>query len=162
MAQVSVGRLARRERQEPGDVVRSTASIHYTRPMQGSSWSTSLIWGRNHKTFDHRNSNSYLLESVLPFRKKNFVTGRIELVDKDELFTGDPELEERLAATAGSSFRIAAYTLGYTRDIGDFHNAELGLGANFSVYSIPGAIQPYYGQHPAGFNVFARLRLKPE
>jgi len=84
MMQVSVGRLARPERQEEGDVVRSTASIHYTRPMQGSSWSTSLIWGRNHKTLNRRDSNSYLLESVLPLSRKNFVTGRVELVDKDE------------------------------------------------------------------------------
>ncbi len=161
MAQVSLGRLARPERQEPGDVVRSTASIHYTRPMQGSSWSSSLIWGRNHKTLDHRDSNSYLLESVAPFRTRNFVTGRIELVDKDELFSDDPDLEERLARTAGSSFRIAAFTLGYTRDLGVFHGAETGLGFNFTTYSIPDAIRPYYGQHPAAFNVFARVRLKP-
>jgi hypothetical protein len=162
MAQVSLGRLARPERQEPGDVVRATASIHYTRPMQGSSWSSSLIWGRNHNTLDHRNANSYLIESVAPFRTRNFVTGRVELVDKDELFANDPELQDYLAKTAGSSFRIAAYTLGYTRDIGVFHDVETGLGANFTLYGIPSAIQPYYGRHPAGFNVFLRLRLKPE
>src|SRR5207247_3555537 len=46
MAQVSVGRIARPERQEPGDVVRSTASLHYTKPLSGGSWSSSLIWGR--------------------------------------------------------------------------------------------------------------------
>ncbi|HEV2689549.1 MAG TPA: hypothetical protein VGV35_13390 [Bryobacteraceae bacterium] len=162
MAQFSLGRIARPERQEPGDVVRTTASIHYTRPMQGSSWSTSLIWGRNHKTLDHRNLNAYLLESVLPFRRKNFVTGRIELVDKDELFSNEPALEEQLAHSAGNSFRIGAYTLGYTRDIGTFHNMQTGLGANFTVYTTPAAIKPYYGEHPAGFNVFARVRLNPK
>src|SRR5580704_14280567 len=67
-AQVSVGRLARPERQEPGDVVRSTASLQYTRPMQGSGWSRSFSWGRNHDTLDHRNSSAYLLESVVPYR----------------------------------------------------------------------------------------------
>jgi len=77
MGQFSVGRIANPERESPGDVVRATASIHYTRPMQGSSWSTSLIWGRNHEVIDHRNLNSYLLESVLPYRRKNFFTGRI-------------------------------------------------------------------------------------
>jgi hypothetical protein len=162
MAQVSVGRLARPEQQEPGDVVRSTASLQYTRPMQGSSWSTSLIWGRNHKTLDHRNSNSYLLESVAPYRTKNFFTGRIELVDKDELFSDRPDLEERLTATAGSTFRIGAFTLGYTRDIGVFHRAETGIGANFTAYSTPDAIKPYYGQHPVGINFYLRVRLKPE
>src|SRR5258708_23498257 len=126
MIEVSVGRLARPERQEEGDVVRSTASLHYTRPMLGSSWSTSLIWGRNHKTLNQRNSNSYLLESVLPFSRKNLVTGRIDLDDKDELI-------------AGQTLRIRAYTLGYTRDIGTFHNVQSGIGANFTSYSTPDA-----------------------
>ncbi len=53
MAQFSAGRLARPERQEPGDVVRTTASLHYSRPTEsGTSWSTSLIWGRNHADAD--------------------------------------------------------------------------------------------------------------
>jgi hypothetical protein len=160
MAQVSVGRLARPELQEPGDVVRSTASLHYTRPLQsGGQWSTSLIWGRNHKLLNRSNTNAYLLESVAPFRKKNFFTGRIELVDKDELFNDQPALAEQLARTVGSSFRIGAYTFGYTRDIGTFQKIETGLGANFTTYSVPGAIQPYYGAHPLGVNVYLRLRL---
>src|SRR5260370_4489700 len=51
MGQFSAGRLTRPERQEPGDVVRTTASLHYTRPLDaGNCWSTSLIWGRNHET----------------------------------------------------------------------------------------------------------------
>src|SRR5205823_4618150 len=87
MAQVSVGRLARPERQSPGDVVRSTASLHYTRPMAGAGWSSSLIWGRNHDTLTRRNLNSYLVESVLPVTRRNLLTGRAELVDKDELFS---------------------------------------------------------------------------
>jgi hypothetical protein len=160
MAQFSVGRIAKPEDQAPGDVVRSTASIHYTRPLQGASWSTSLIWGRNHQTLNHRNLNSYLLESVAPYRRKNFFTGRIELVDKDELFSDQPDLEAQLARTAGSTFRIAAYTAGYTRDIGVFKNVETGIGANFTAYTVPAAIQPYYGSHPVSVNIFARLRLK--
>jgi hypothetical protein len=147
MAQVSVGRIAQPERQEAGDVVRSTASLHYSR--QG--WSSSLIWGRNHKTLDKHDSNSYLAESVLPFHRKNFITGRVELVDKDELF------QDREAA----SYRIGAYTIGYTRDIGVFHNVETGLGANLTAYSSPDAIKPVYGDHPVGVNMFLRFRLKP-
>ena len=160
-AQVSVGRMAKPERQELGDVIRATASVQYTRPMQGSMWATSLIWGRNHDTFTEHNLNSYLVESVVPWRKKNFFTGRIELVDKDELFSDQPELEEQLARTAGSTFRIGAYTAGYTRDIGTFEKMETGIGANFSSYSTPDAIKPYYGSHPVAINIFLRLRLRP-
>ena len=46
----------------------------------------SLIWGRVHKTATGANLNGYLAESVARFRKVNYVTGRVELVDKDELF----------------------------------------------------------------------------
>jgi hypothetical protein len=162
MGQFSVGRIANPERESPGDVVRATASIHYTRPMQGSSWSTSLIWGRNHEVIDHRNLNSYLLESVLPYRRKNFFTGRIELVDKDELFSDQPDLEAQLDRTVGSTFRIGAYTVGYTRDIGTFHKLETGMGANFTSYSTPDAIKPYYGNHPISVNMYLRLRLNPK
>ena len=160
-AQVSAGRLTKPERQEPGDVIRATASIEYTRPMQGSDWAASAIWGRNHDTFTGHNLNSYLLESVAPWRKKNFFTGRIELVDKDELFSGQPDLEAQLDRTAGSTFRIGAYTAGYTRDIGTFHKIETGIGANFSTYSLPEAIKPYYGNRPVAVNFFLRLRLRP-
>src|SRR5947209_2754641 len=86
MAQFSAGRLTRPERQEEGDVVRTTASLAYSLPLaRGSSWSTSLIWGRNHQTATQHDLNSYLLETLYPASKRNFLTGRIQLVDKDEL-----------------------------------------------------------------------------
>jgi hypothetical protein len=159
-AQVSVGRLAKPERQEPGDVVRATASVQYARPVNGSTWASSLIWGRNHSTLTKRDTNSYLAESVYPLSRKNLITGRAELVDKDELFANDHELEEQLDRTYGSTFRIGAYTLGYTREIGTAWHISTALGFNGSLYSLPAAIKPYYGDRPAGLNVFARFRLR--
>jgi hypothetical protein len=150
-AQVSAGRIAHPEALEPGDQVRATASVQYSRPMPGGSWSTSLIWGRNHDTATFHNLNSYLAESVLPVTRRNFITGRFELVDKDEL---------DVDALLGRTFRIGEYTLGYTRDIDLFRHIETGVGANFTAYSLPGAIQPYYGTHPIGGNIFVRFRLR--
>ena len=83
------------------------------------------------------------------------------MVDKDELFADQPEIEEQLARTAGSTFRIQAYTVGYTRDIATVHDVETGVGANVTFYRIPTAIQPYYGERPWGVNVYLRFRLKP-
>jgi hypothetical protein len=156
-----VGRIAKPEALEPGDQIRATASLAYSRPMQGGSWSSSFIWGRNHYTATGRNLNSYLAESVVPIRQLNFITGRIELVDKDELFAAEPALQEQLDSAYGSTFRIGAYTIGYTRDIPLFRSVETGIGANFTEYSLPGAIKPYYGARPVGGNVFLRFRLKP-
>jgi hypothetical protein len=161
MAQASVGRLTHPEALEPGDVLRSTASLHYSRPMgSGKSWASSLIWGRNHETFTQRNLNSFLAESVLPIPGRNFLTGRFELVDKDELFSADPALEARIDRTYGSTFRIRAYTGGFTHDLPKLiPGVEAGIGANVSAYGLPSAIKPYYGDRPLGVNIFLRLRL---
>ena len=145
-AQVSVGRLTHPEALEPGDQLRSTGSVSYTK----AGWSSSVVWGRNHDTATHHDNNSYLAESVLTVAKNNFITGRFELVDKDELF----------APVLGLRFRIGAYTLGYTRDLKLFSYVETGIGANFSAYSLPDPIKPYYGNHPVGGNIFVRLRLR--
>jgi hypothetical protein len=162
LAQVSAGHLVSPERQEEGDVVRTTASVQYSRPLdRGTSWSTSLIWGRNHQTATRRNLNSWLLETLYPATRRNFLTARLEMVDKDELFATQPAIEESLARTAGSTFRIQAYTVGYTRDIATVHDVEAGIGANVSTYRIPAAIQPYYGERPWGVNIYLRFRLNP-
>ena len=50
--------------------------------------------------------------------------------------------------------------LGYTRDVSLFRNVETGIGANFTTYSLPDAIKPYYGDHPVGGNIFIRFRLR--
>ena len=160
-AQVSFGRIAHPEALEPGDQTRVTASVEYSKPMAGGAWSSSLIWGRTHSTATYRNLNSYLAESVLPVTRRNFITGRAELVDKDELFGDQPDLEQRIDTLYGSTFRIGAYTVGYTRDIDLFRRVETGIGANFTAYSLPDAIKPYYGNHPVGGNVFVRFRLRP-
>ena len=158
-AQVSAGRLAHPEALEPGDQVRVTASAAYTRPMRGSSWSSSLIWGRIHSTATLRNLNAYLAESALPVTRRNFLTGRAELAAKDDLFADTPALEQRLDLLYGSTFRIGAFTIGYRRELGVFRHVSTGIGANFTAYTLPAAIQPYYGAHPVGGNIFLRFQL---
>ena len=161
-AQVSAGRLANPEALEHGNVVRTTASVEYVMPRPGGNWwATSLIWGRNWKTAGKYGSNAVLAETVIPFRDKNFLTGRYEWSQRDELFAADPAREEQLLATNGARwFDVSAYTIGYTRDLGTFHSAEIGLGANLAMYGIPDAIKPDYGDHPLGGNVYLRVRLK--
>lgn len=144
-AQLSAGRLTHPERRAPGDQTRITASLAYTRPT-GSS--TSLIWGRTHDTATQRNLNSYLAESVVSLHRVNFLTARIELVDKDELLP------------SGRTFRIGAYTVGYTRDFRLLRDLETGIGANFTAYTLPAALQLVYGGHPTGASIFLRIRLR--
>jgi hypothetical protein len=81
-------------------------------------------------------------------------------VDKDELFADDHTLEHEIAERYGSTFRIGAYTIGYTRDIALFRYLQTGIGANVEFYTLPSPLKPYYGNHPIGGNVFLRVRLK--
>jgi hypothetical protein len=53
-------------------------------------------------------------------------------VDKDALFSNDPVLEDHLDSIYGSTFRIGAYTFGFTREIDLFPHIETGIGANFT------------------------------
>jgi hypothetical protein len=141
MAQVSAGHLTNPERNEPGNITRVTASVAYTR----GGWSSSFIWGRNIKPAS--TADAWLVETVLPFRRRNYFTARAEVVDKDELLV--PGIH-----------RIQAYTAGYTRDIGTFKHVQPGLGANLTAYAIPDVLHPTYGAHPYGVNVYLRLNLK--
>ncbi len=115
--------------------------------MASRSWSSSLIWGRTHNTATQHNLNSYLAESVLPLSTRDLITGRFELVDKDEL----RQRHHR---------RIGAYTLGYTRDVHLLAHVATGIGANFTAYSLPASLKFYYGDHPLGGNIFVRFRLQ--
>ncbi len=162
VAQVSAGRLTHPEALEPGDITRTTASVEYVVPRPHSNWwATSLVWGRNSKIAERYGSNAVLAETVVPFKEKNFISGRYEWSQRDELFASNPALQQQLDAETGSHiFNINAYTVGYTRDIGTFYNVQTGVGANVSAYGIPAAIKPYYGDHPMGFNVYLRIRLK--
>ncbi len=151
--QFSAGRLTRPEALEPGNQVRETASITYVRPYLQGEWASSLIWGRVHNTATGVNLNGYDAESVVRFRGINYVTGRIELVDKDELFGPGSPLQ-------GQTFRIGAYTVGYTRDFYFLRRIVTGLGSNFTTYSMPDPVHQYYGQHPVAVLVFLRFRLR--
>jgi hypothetical protein len=146
--QISAGRLNKPEALEPGDQVRTSASATYNRPYARGNWATSAIWGRVHKTAGGDNLDGYTLESVARLAEKNYFTGRIEVVDKDELLPG------------GQVFRIGAYTGGYTRDFYFLPGIATGLGANFTTYSMPAALHPYYGERPVAVWIFLRFKLR--
>jgi hypothetical protein len=163
IAQVSVGRLSHPEAQEIGDVVRTTSSLEYIKPLHsGNSLAVSGIWGQNYKLAEHDRTNSLTAELVLPLSKRDFITGRYEWSQRDELFNNNPALAQAVAeATGEETFAIHAFTLGYTRDIPVLCNVQTGLGANVSTYAFDSALQPYYGSHPFGVNMYLRVRLKP-
>jgi hypothetical protein len=139
-AQISTGHLRHPEAAEPGNVQRTTASISNSGTISVGRIDTSLIFGHNSRT-DGPSTSSWLAESVLHFGGVHYVTGRAELVEKDELLPG-------------RVFRVSALTLGYTHDV----IPHLGVGGNVTVYSMPSALRDAYGSRPHSTYVFARVR----
>ena len=105
-AQISTGHLKKPEELELGDIQRTTASITYNLPMPDGFWASSIIYGRNHKELEDLSVDSFLFETLWQFQRANNVTGRFEVIDKEELFANDPVLQEQLELTAGESFGL--------------------------------------------------------
>jgi hypothetical protein len=151
--QVSRGHLSRPEINHPdeqqGDVDRTTASVSHNRRLPRGNWSTTFAWGRNEQDDGH--SDGFLLESNYNWAERNYLFGRIERVDKDELFRDpDPRADQR--------FNVNAFSLGYARDIGRSKSFETALGAMATVYAKSSALDRVYGDFPVGVQLFLRIR----
>ena len=118
---------------------------------------TSFVWGQNHRLGERRRTNAALAETVVPFSRKNFVTGRFEWSQREELFEYKRQVTR---ATGRRAFNVTGYTAGYTRDIGAFRNLQAGVGANVTTSGIDAAFKPFYGDRPWVVNTFLRFRLK--
>jgi hypothetical protein len=153
-AQFSTGHLKDPEEHEPGDIHRTTASITNYTPLSKGSWATSLIWGHNRKVDIDRHLNSYGIETLYHFKNKNYLSGRLEIVDKDELFPHSDEMER---PEITDIFRITALTLGYARDFDLIPGFRTGIGANIALYSFPSSIEPFYGDNPKSFLFYFRF-----
>jgi hypothetical protein len=148
-AEYSIGYLVKPEALEPGNQWRQTASVEYNKPLAHGNWATTTVWGRVHKTDTGADLNSYLLESTLNFRERDYAFSRLELVDKDELFPQAP---------VHPWYRIGAYTFGGERDLIHNHAWQLGMGADVTIYSKPALLDAAYGNFPVSFQIFLRLR----
>lgn len=154
MAQVSTGRLHHPEALEAGDEERTTASVEYA----AGEHAASVIWGRDYKTDGHYAVNAVTVEGVTPVAKKNYVTGRIEWSQRDELFAANPAI----VAALPRWIDMTAFTGGYTRWVGRWHDADFAIGANATGYKVDdlSAITSVYGMRQWGVSVYLRARLK--
>jgi hypothetical protein len=115
------------------------------------------VWGRNKNLPDGEVFNSYLAEARLRFAGRNAVWTRIENVDRSNelLLAGNPAppgFEDHFLA------RVQAYSVGYDRDILVTARTRTALGAQVTVYGVPGVLQPIYGDVPVGVAMFVRFR----
>jgi hypothetical protein len=146
---------------------RQTASIMYNRPFgatrsdgtSSSNWSNTLLWGRTKSLTDNGIEDSYLLESLLKLRTRNYVWTRIENAGRsNELLipAGSPLPPNFTESPLG---HVAAYTFGYDRDYRITHHLLAAPGAQFTTYTTPNALVSTYGAHPWGVVAFVRFRI---
>jgi hypothetical protein len=150
--QVSHGRIRSPESLSPEvDVRRTTASASYNVRLAAGLWQTTAAWGRN-ASRPGKSLDGFLVESAASIGGRDTFFGRIERVEKDELF-------DEGAPQAGQTFTVNKMTLGYIRDFRVSDDVKIGLGALASAYSLPGSLTSAYGSHPTSYMIFARLKL---
>jgi hypothetical protein len=155
---------------------RQTTSIMYNRPigahhdttsMPGmnmstpatGNWSTTLLWGRTKSLTDGSIENSYLLESLLNFRTRNYIWTRIENAGRSNELLLPPGSALPPNFSESPIGHVPAYTFGYDRDYRIGPHPLAALGAQFTTYTTPAALVSTYGSHPFGVVAFVRLRI---
>jgi hypothetical protein len=157
-AQYSYGRLKSPESLFPTEnQERMTASVMYNRSLKRGNWASTLVWGRTRSSQDSAVFNSYLVESTIRFRDRNYAWSRIESAERsNELILGEnplpPSFEEQPIG------RVQAYTFGYDRDMDVLPHLASALGAQVTTYGVADSLKPAYGSHPVGIAMFLRLR----
>jgi len=161
--QISHGFLKHPEALVPGNLRRTTASVHYgergDRPLAGS-----LVWGHNSE--DHGSSDSFLLEGAWQLTPTDHVYARAERVDKGLHLLEEKGLDEhpQAAGAQETTAAVRALTVGYLRDLVVLRDVKvldqlhLGLGADLTVYGVPSEVKAVYGNSPVSVHAFLRAR----
>ena len=141
------------------DQARTTASIMYNRPFSRGNIAATALWGHTRSLQHNDKENSYLFESTINFKAKNYAFTRIENAGRsNELLNGEQPLPASFSEH--SIGHVQAYTFGYDHDVNLLPRISSALGAQVTAYGVPGVLQPVYGSDPVGVAVFLRLRAK--
>jgi len=134
--QVSSGRLVEAEELEPGNIIRSTASLSWTRANGSDVAGFTTAYGRNDA--DHGSEQALLVEGARQIGSLAFYT-RFETLETD------PGV-------------VAAFTGGGVWNVLRAFGFDGGLGADVTLHRTPESPRGEYGAHPVSFHVFFRIR----
>jgi hypothetical protein len=159
-AQVSRGFVKDAEQLAPGDLRRTTASLHYGEEGDRAV-ALSLLWGRNSE--EHGTSDALLAEGAWQATARDHFFARLEWVEKDEELLATKHLHQgggghAEAGGEGATVPVRALTAGYVRTLAGWGSVNLGLGADLTLYGVDPALREAYGTGPVSTHVFARVR----
>lgn len=153
-AQISNGWLTSPEPLEPGDVIKTTASVEYSRASspsaRGFSWTAAV--GRNERP-DHTEWGA-LVESAFSVTSKFRVYTRAEIVDRFILV--DFEHAARTGEERHFRSRVAAWVMGVDRELWRSSLAAVAVGADVTMHRTPANLKDSYG-NPVSWHVFVRV-----
>jgi len=153
-AQLSSGDMNEPEAAEPGDLVRTTASVSYERGNRGTRTAWLAAWGRNDRS-DHAETG-WLVEGRRDLTVRDTVYSRAELVNRFILV--DFDYAARFGLERHLRSQVAAWTIGYERRLHITARTDAALGADVTLHRTPANIRDAYG-HPMSWHIFLRLGL---
>ena len=115
---------------------------------------TTLLWGQTRSSQTGALENSYLLESLLRFRRADYAWTRIEIAGRSSQL-----LDQAAGAAETPIGHVQAYTFGYDRDFHLVPHLLVAPGAQFTVYRTNDALASTYGRTPVGGVAFVRFRI---
>ena len=171
-AQYSVAQITSPEAIAPGENQRrQTASVMFNRSfgarrqmagmaMPGDSpatgnWATTLLWGQTRNETTGNLEDSYLVESLLQFKRRNYVWTRVEVAARTNELLGIP-----VSTPEASAGHVQAYTVGYDRDYQIGRHLLAAPGAQITLYRASEPLASAYGRDPYAAQAFVRFRLK--
>lgn len=152
------------------DMWRTAVSLLYGRNGAASNFSSALVWGMNDPTGNAANhahitgrngdhlhahtvtQHSFLAEADLNLRKTAVYT-RMEYLQKDGAELGIADLQDNL-------FWIGSCTIGAAREVISAKVFDVMAGVQTSIYSVPEALKPSYGDLPFSGQIYLRLNLR--
>jgi hypothetical protein len=158
--QISYARITSPESLFPAEnQVRMTASIMRNQKVAHGNWASTAVWGRTRSVQVGSKENSYLLESTLQFKDRNYAWMRLEDAGRsNELLSGEHPLPTGFLELPLT--HVQAYTFGYDRDLPLISNIETAVGAQVTTYGVGHPLQLIYGTDPIGVQVFVRMRVR--
>ena len=149
--QVSYGHIVSPEELTPNvNVDRLTASASCNWSVAHAPAQTTFAFGQN-RDRPGGALDAFLLESAIRVERTHTIFGRVERVDKDELFDSGP--------LQGASFAVNEISLGYLYDFARWKRSQWGVGAVGTASPMPAALKPTYGSAPTSFMIFARVKI---
>jgi hypothetical protein len=132
---------------------RATISAIYNKPFGvDNNWQTTVAWGQN-KNLPGHTLNGYMLEAAVDFHLTHTFFGRLEHVQKDELFEYPSPYTDQV-------FTVNKLSIGYLYEFPTWHFAKPGLGALVSAYALPTIVRSAYGGGGIfSYMLFGRLSI---